>query len=60
MNTFLLQVGSFQLFVEGYKDAEFYLRTFEVEPLPEETLIEFQYLFQKLVILDYIIRNTGD
>ena len=60
MSAFLLQVGSFQLFVEGYKDAEFYLRTFEVEPLPEETLIEFQYLFQKLVILDYIIRNTGD
>jgi len=52
------KIGSFQLFVEGYKDAEFYLRTFEAEPPPEETMNEFLFLFQKLVILDYIIRNT--
>ncbi|XP_065071088.1 phosphatidylinositol 4-kinase type 2-alpha-like isoform X2 [Rhopilema esculentum] len=52
------KIGSFQLFVEGYKDAEFYLRTFEIESPPEETMKEFQFLFQKLVVLDYVIRNT--
>ena len=30
-----------------------------MEPPPEETMNEFLFLFQKLVILDYIIRNTG-
>lgn len=52
------KIGSFQLFVEGFKDAEFYLRTFEVESPPEETMKEFQFMFEKLVVLDYIIRNT--
>ena len=31
-----------------------------MEPPPEETMNEFLFLFQKLVILDYIIRNTGN
>ena len=53
------QLGSFQLFVEGYKDAEFYLRKMEVEPLPAVTNKDFLFQFQKLVCLDYIIRNTG-
>ncbi|XP_028390921.1 phosphatidylinositol 4-kinase type 2-alpha-like [Dendronephthya gigantea] len=52
------KVGSFQLFVEGYKDAEFYLRKFENEHLPSKTLNNFQFQFEKLVCLDYIIRNT--
>ncbi|KAL7637044.1 UNVERIFIED_CONTAM: hypothetical protein RMT77_012802 [Armadillidium vulgare] len=52
------KVGSFQVFVEGYKDADHYLRRFESEPLPESTARNFQFQFQKLVILDYIIRNT--
>eukprot|EP00794_Sanderia_malayensis_P005641 gene5641-6337_t len=52
------KIGSFQLFVESFKDAEYFLRTFEVEPPPEETMREFQFLFEKLVVLDYIIRNT--
>uniref|UniRef100_S4RAH9 Phosphatidylinositol 4-kinase type 2 n=1 Tax=Petromyzon marinus TaxID=7757 RepID=S4RAH9_PETMA len=52
------KVGSLQLFVEGYKDAEDWLRRFEVEPLPENTNKQLQLEFEKLVCLDYIIRNT--
>ncbi|CAB3982769.1 Phosphatidylinositol 4-kinase type 2-beta [Paramuricea clavata] len=52
------KVGSFQLFVEGYKDAEYHLRRFENEHLPAKTLKNFQFHFEKLVCLDYIIRNT--
>ncbi|XP_015776911.1 PREDICTED: phosphatidylinositol 4-kinase type 2-beta-like [Acropora digitifera] len=53
------KVGSFQLFVDGYKDAEFHLRKFEMESLPTATNKDFTFQFQKLVCLDYIIRNTG-
>lgn len=59
MKLSVFQLGSFQLFVEGYKDAEFHLRKFEVEALPAVTHKEFILQFQKLVCLDYIIRNTG-
>lgn len=55
-----MQVGSFQTFVDGYKDAEYWLRKFESEPLPEDTESDFQFQFQKLVCIDYIIRNTGN
>lgn len=54
-----MQVGSFQLFVEGYKEADYWLRRFETEPLPENTRKQFQSQFEKLVVLDYVIRNTG-
>ena len=57
---FCLQSGSFQLFVNGYKDADFWLRRFDSEALPETTANKFQHLFEKLVVLDYIIRNTGE
>jgi len=53
-----LKVGSFQTFVSGYKDADFWLRRFDSENLPENTAKEFQFQFEKLVVLDYIIRNT--
>lgn len=53
-----LQVGSFQMFVDGYKDAEFWLRRFELEPLPAGLGLSFQLQFERLVVLDYIIRNT--
>ena len=56
----VLQSGSFQLFVNGYKDADFWLRRFDSEALPETTAKKFQQLFEKLVVLDYIIRNTGN
>ncbi|XP_052830524.1 phosphatidylinositol 4-kinase type 2-alpha isoform X1 [Octopus bimaculoides] len=52
------KVGSFQLFVTGYKDADYWLRKFDNEALPESTSVHFQNLFERLVILDYIIRNT--
>ena len=52
------QVGSFQLFVNNYKDADFWLRRFDAESLPESTAQHFQHQFERLVVLDYIIRNT--
>lgn len=50
--------GSFQLFVEGFKDADYWLRRFEAEPLGETTSRQFQLQFERIVVLDYIIRNT--
>ncbi|KAM3863271.1 phosphatidylinositol 4-kinase type 2-alpha-like [Diretmus argenteus] len=52
------KVGSFQLFVEGYKDADHWLRRFEAEPLPENTNRQLRLQFERLVVLDFIIRNT--
>lgn len=52
------KAGSFQLFVEGYKDAEYWLRRFESDPPAKEVMEEFQHQFERLVVLDYIIRNT--
>lgn len=52
------KVGSFQLFVEHYEDASIVLQRLEYDPLPEEYQREFQSQFERLVILDYIIRNT--
>lgn len=54
------KVGSFQLFVESYKDADYWLRRFEAEPLPENTNRQLLLQFERLVVLDYIIRNTGE
>jgi len=53
-----LKVGSFQTFVSGFKDADFWLRRFDSENLPANTAKDFQFQFEKLVVLDYIIRNT--
>ncbi|XP_056399374.1 phosphatidylinositol 4-kinase type 2-beta [Hyla sarda] len=52
------KVGSFQLFVDGYKEADYWLRRFETDPLPENTRKQLQCQFERLVILDYVIRNT--
>ena len=46
------------MFVENFKDADFHLRKFESDPLDPETSKNFQFQFERLVILDYIIRNT--
>lgn len=54
----MLQVGSFQLFVDGYKDADYWLRRFEDGPLSEKVQRDFQLKFERLVVLDYVIRNT--
>ncbi|KPM03333.1 phosphatidylinositol 4-kinase type 2-beta-like protein, partial [Sarcoptes scabiei] len=51
------KVGSLQKYVEGYEDACVWIRKFE--NVPSETgLGDFQLEFEKLVVLDYIIRNT--
>eukprot|EP00092_Neocalanus_flemingeri_P022179 GFUD01024057.1.p1 GENE.GFUD01024057.1~~GFUD01024057.1.p1 ORF type:complete len:525 (+),score=133.39 GFUD01024057.1:110-1684(+) len=50
--------GSFQVFVENFKDADFHLRKFESDPLDPDTSKHFQLQFERLVVLDYIIRNT--
>uniref|UniRef100_A0A8C5LZG9 Phosphatidylinositol 4-kinase type 2 n=1 Tax=Leptobrachium leishanense TaxID=445787 RepID=A0A8C5LZG9_9ANUR len=52
------KVGSFQHFVDDYKEADYWLRKFETDPLPENTRKRLQSQFEKLVILDYVIRNT--
>lgn len=57
--TVCFQVGSFQLFVEGYREADYWLRRFEAEPLPENIRKQLQSQFERLVVLDYVIRNTG-
>lgn len=53
-------MGSFQLFVEGYHEADHWLRRFEAEPLPENIRKQLQSQFERLVVLDYVIRNTGE
>ncbi|CAG5134034.1 unnamed protein product [Candidula unifasciata] len=52
------KIGSLQLFVHGYQDAEIWLKKFDTTPLSEHTAEHFQHLFERLVVLDYIIRNT--
>ncbi|GMT36797.1 hypothetical protein PFISCL1PPCAC_28094, partial [Pristionchus fissidentatus] len=55
------KVGSFQLFVTGYQDAVHWIRTWEQFPEqapPPVTQSQFQLQFERMVILDYIIRNT--
>lgn len=52
------KIGSFQLFMDGYKDADYWLRRWESDPLPTKLARDFQLQFERLVILDYIIRNT--
>lgn len=52
------KTGSFQLFVDGFKDADHWLRRFEQEPLSTRMAQKFQMQFERLVVLDYIIRNT--
>ncbi|OON15032.1 phosphatidylinositol 3- and 4-kinase, partial [Opisthorchis viverrini] len=53
------KAGSFQIFVPRCRDAEYWLRRFDNESLPKTTSEEFQVQFEKLVILDYVIRNTA-
>ena len=54
------KAGSFQLFVKGYREADGWLRELPPgdSPLPANLDQDFQLQFEKLVILDYIIRNT--
>lgn len=54
----VVQVGSFQMFVKGYKDAEVQLEEFKSNVLPPHLEKTLQLEFERLVVLDYIIRNT--
>lgn len=47
------------MFVEGYHEADYWLRRFEAEPLAENMRKQLQSQFERLVVLDYVIRNTG-
>ena len=53
-----LKIGSMQTYVEGFEDAEFWMENFENQTISEGLKKEFQYKFEKMIILDYIIRNT--
>jgi phosphatidylinositol 4-kinase type 2 len=56
-----LKKGSFQMFVSGYKDAIYWLREWDLYPeqaMPPTTQHDFQLQFERMIILDYIIRNT--
>ncbi|KIH57974.1 hypothetical protein ANCDUO_11830 [Ancylostoma duodenale] len=52
--------GSFQLFVKGYESAQAVFSRWDYDPslLSDEEEERFKYLFQKMIALDYIIRNT--
>lgn len=54
------KVGSLQKYVEGYEDACIWIRKIEsiVFDNDNQVMDDFQFEFEKLVILDYIIRNT--
>ena len=54
------KVGSFQQFVRDYQDAESVLEELRREPLPPHLQRQLQLQFERLVVLDYIIRNTGE
>lgn len=47
-----------QTFVKGYKDASVCLEEFSANPLPQHMERKLQLEFERLVVLDYIIRNT--
>lgn len=59
-NKYPVKIGSFQVFVCGFTDASIIMK-----PLTWSSIatygypIEFMEEFQRLVILDYLIRNTG-
>jgi phosphatidylinositol 4-kinase type 2 len=52
------KTGSFQLFVRGYKDATNVIAQLEHEDANVRAKKEFQWQFERLVMLDYISRNT--
>jgi len=52
------KVGSFQIFVRGYKDAIQFIKQMQADQMPEPIKLQFRLKFERLVILDYITRNT--
>ncbi len=51
-------MGSLQTFVTGYRDACVWMEEFRSTPLPAHMERKLQLEFERLVVLDYIIRNT--
>merc|ERR1711953_179148 len=51
------KIGSCQTFVSGFKDADYWLRRWD-DTLSETSRAEFQLQFERLCVLDYLIRNT--
>lgn len=45
--------------MENYVDADVFLKQIENDANSEEVSKQFQRQFERLVVLDYIIRNTG-
>lgn len=45
--------------MENYVDADIFLKQLEHDNLSAEVIYQFQRQFERLVVLDYIIRNTG-
>lgn len=58
MICFSIQIGSFQVVVHEYKDATEFIQHLAANPLSVTDGYEFQLEFERMVILDYIIRNT--
>ncbi|KAL1243611.1 Phosphatidylinositol 4-kinase type 2-alpha [Trichinella spiralis] len=54
------KVGSLQCVVEGFQPCTFWLKVFASKKLLDDELkYELQLLFERVIILDYIIRNTN-
>ena len=53
------KIGSFQIFLSGYRDAGLVIRDILDTSVSEMTSKQFQLSFERLVILDYLMRNTG-
>eukprot|EP00038_Savillea_parva_P018592 m.24421 g.24421 ORF g.24421 m.24421 type:complete len:446 (+) comp4159_c0_seq1:284-1621(+) len=52
------KMGSLQKFVSGYKESAYWLRKIDWSSVSQEFRDSFQRQFERLVVLDYLIRNT--
>ncbi|KAL1231684.1 Phosphatidylinositol 4-kinase type 2-beta [Trichinella pseudospiralis] len=53
------KVGSLQCLVEGFKPCTFWLNEFATKKLDEELEYELQLQFERVVVMDYMIRNMN-
>lgn len=56
--TLPIKTGSFQTFLHGFSDAGSVLAKFAQQPLADGPYRSFIHQFQRLIILDFVIRNT--
>ena len=52
------KVGSLQAYAEGFEEGDFWTEDFGRRKISEEVRREFQFEFEKMIVLDYVIRNT--